>query len=82
MGRLAGPEMKGITAGRGSYLSVFKQMVTKKSSGQISRISGSTAWKMASSKQAEGLTGTAFGPIRSAVENQFMPGGAECGCEE
>lgn len=79
-GGIVGPEMAGITSGRGSYSSIFKQMVTKQSNGTISNISGSTAMKMAASKQAEGVSGTAFGPVASAVEDA-LGSDDECGCQ-
>lgn len=79
-GGIAGPEMPGITSGRGSYASVFKQMVTKQSNGTIDDISGSTAMKMAASKQAEGLSGSALGPVGSAIEDTVMPDDDD-GCE-
>jgi type VI secretion system secreted protein VgrG len=71
-GRLIGPKIAGITAGRGSYSSIFEQMVTKSGNGMIDNVSVSTAFKMVAAKQAEGLTGTVFGPIATAVENVVM----------
>lgn len=76
------PEIQGVTSGRGSYSSVFSQMVTKQQAGTISNITLSTAWKMASSKQAEGLTGTSGGSIGAAIADQFIPGDAPCGCQK
>lgn len=82
LGKIAGPEIEGITSGRGSYASVFKQMVTKKTNGTAARISSDTAMKMAASKQAEGLSGTAAGPVVTAVEDTFSSDDdGECGCQ-
>lgn len=80
LGWLVGPEIRGVTAGQGSYSSVFSQMVTKQANGTINNISGATAAKMVASKQAEGLTGTAFGPIASALEIAVTEGDS-CGCQ-
>jgi type VI secretion system secreted protein VgrG len=80
LGRLAGPTIRGITAGRGSYGSIFNQIVTKQANGTIGNISVSTAAKMATYQQASGLTGTSVGSIASAVENA-VTGGEPCGCQ-
>lgn len=86
LGRFVTPEIAGVTAGRGSFGSIFKQMVTKQKNGTISSVSAQTAAKMAASKQAEGLAGTLFGPVAASVEDTVMEGleGPEeesCGCE-
>jgi type VI secretion system secreted protein VgrG len=75
------PEISVITSGRGSYSAITSQMITKQQAGRISNISSSTAWKMASSKQAEGLTGTSAVSIDSAIEDQIMPDSG-CGCPQ
>jgi hypothetical protein len=78
LGWLVGPEINGITAGRGSYSSVFIQMVTKQAYGTIDNVSASTAATMATYLQAVGLTGTSTAPIVSALENA-VPSGTSCG---
>jgi hypothetical protein len=80
LGGLAGPAIRGITAGRSSYGAVFQQIVTKQANGTIDNISVSTAAKMATYQQASGLTGTSFGSIASAVENA-VAGSNTCGCQ-
>ena len=45
-GFIPGVRIPGITAGRGSFNSIFRQMVTKAQNGTASSITGSTAMKM------------------------------------
>ena len=46
LGTLPGLKIPGITAGRGNYNAIYKQMITKFETGQISKVSASTAQKM------------------------------------
>lgn len=81
LGDAAVPKWDGVTSGRGSYTAVYNQMVTKAQNGQASSITASTAWKMAAAKQGQGVTGSSFGSIGSAIEDQFISNN-NCGCQK
>lgn len=66
-GSIPGLKIPGVTAGRGSFLQVFKQIVTKAQNGTISDITTETAGKMAAAKAVESLPGAAAGTAVSAA---------------
>jgi hypothetical protein len=57
-GKIPGAKMKPISAGRGSYGAVTKQIITKFQRGQIKSVSNRTLGKMATYYGVESLTGT------------------------
>lgn len=59
----AGKLLPGVTAGRGSYNAVSKQMVTKLRNGQIQNISAATAAKMLGGELAQGIPGAGAGAV-------------------
>ena len=70
--------LPGITAGRGSYSAVTKQITTKLRNGQIGNVSMKTAAKIIISKIAEGLPGSgAAGVAAIPVSSRIH----DCGCQ-
>ncbi len=67
-GRLGGPALSGVNAGRNSLNAIFKQMTTKLSNGTIKNVSWKTAGKMAAGRfwDTNALFGATAGAWASA----------------
>ncbi len=73
-----GKLLPGVTAGRGSYSAVTKQITTKLRNGKIGSVSMTTAAKFIISKIAEGLPGSgAAGVAAIPVSSRIH----DCGCQ-
>jgi len=70
-GFIPGPKITGITAGRGGFGQVTKQVVTKAARGQIKNIAGSTAQKMIVHQAATQTPAWVLGGAIKGVEERF-----------
>jgi type VI secretion system secreted protein VgrG len=78
------PKIRGVNAGRGSAVQVFRQMGTKAAAGQISRIRPKTAAKMAGGAfyQYAFGQGAAAGALGSSMYGSYAgSAGGPCGCQ-
>lgn len=73
-GFIPGIKVQGITAGRGSYNSIFKQMTTKASNGTISAMTSQTAAKMFVGRAVDTslVPGAAVGAVGGVAESAAL----------
>jgi type VI secretion system secreted protein VgrG len=82
-GLIPGVSITGLTAGRGSWNSIFKQMSTKFANGTISNVSAQTALKMAGGRAVDTavVPGMAAGSVAGTYLEPYIPGyGDACTC--
>jgi len=84
-GLIPGVRVPGVTAGRGSWNAVYKQMATKFSNGQISNVSTRTALKMFGGRAVDTavVPGVAAGSMAGTFAEPLIPGysdGKPCDC--
>ncbi len=82
-GFIPGARIAGVTAGRGSWNSIFRQMTTKLGNGSISNVSVQTALKMAGGQAVDTavVPSMGAGAVSGNYLEPFIPGYAEaCGC--
>ena len=77
-GKIPGIKVPGITAGKGNYNAVYKQMVTKFSKGQISNVNAKTAGKMFTGRAVgtslvPGNAAATFAGIKADSQNGPLP---------
>jgi RHS repeat-associated protein len=83
LGAIPGASYAGVTAGRGNWNAIFKQMTTKFRNGTISSVSWKTAFKMAGGRAVDTavVPGAAAGALTGAYVAPYIPGYAEdCAC--
>ncbi|EEU9600177.1 hypothetical protein ACTE87_004706 [Escherichia albertii] len=73
-GYIPGIKIAGITAGRGSFNAIFKQMTTKASQGMISSMQTKTAAKMFVGRAVDTslVPGTAAGEAGGVIESNVL----------
>jgi RHS repeat-associated protein len=75
-GLIPGVRVPGVTAGRGSWNAVYKQMSTKFANGQISNVTTSTALKMFGGRAVDTalVPGVAAGSLSGTYLEPYIPG--------